>query len=112
MNDESFFSIDKLIEFGIGVSLARQMINTMNVCMAQSNIPSVKLQVPTMPKLAVEWYTVIEEQVVGPFSDEELKSLILKQRVSEETLVWRKGMDGWTLAKSIPDVYRLILLNK
>ena len=30
MNEDSFFSINRLLEFGMGMALAQQMVNTMN----------------------------------------------------------------------------------
>lgn len=30
MDDNSFFSIDRLVEFGVGMAVANQMVRTMN----------------------------------------------------------------------------------
>lgn len=110
MNESSFFSIDKLVEFGIGLSLARQMVNTMNACMAQTAVPTVKLGVPQMP--LDQFYATIDNQVAGPLTEMEMSQLIAKQKITEETMVWKQGTQGWRQAKQVPEIYKWLLINK
>lgn len=44
----------------------------------------------------MNWYYVNQGQQAGPFTEEELLSLVHEGKISEETLVWREGMQGWT----------------
>ena len=39
MDNNSFFSIDKLVEFGMGMAIAQQMVQTMNKSMVDMHIP-------------------------------------------------------------------------
>ena len=39
MDDNSFNSIDRLVEFGLGVAVANQMIATMNACIGGMRVP-------------------------------------------------------------------------
>ena len=39
MNDSNFFSMDRLVEFGMGLTVAQQMIKTMNESMTTMHIP-------------------------------------------------------------------------
>lgn len=112
MDNNSFFSIDRLLEIGVGLSLARQMVETMNVCMSQSTVPTVKLQAPSMVAPQVQYYAVIDEQVAGPLKEDDLTIFVLKTKLAEDTLVWKSGLHGWTQARNIPEIYKIILLNK
>ncbi len=39
MNDNNFFSVDRLVEFGMGMAMAQQMVNMMNQSMKQMYVP-------------------------------------------------------------------------
>ena len=39
MNDDSFFSINRLVEFGMGMAVAQKMVNTMNKTMISMHVP-------------------------------------------------------------------------
>jgi uncharacterized RDD family membrane protein YckC len=44
----------------------------------------------------MNWYYVNQGQQAGPVTQEELLALVREGKISEETLVWREGMQGWT----------------
>ena len=39
--DNNFNSIERLMEFGMGMAVAQQMVNTMNYAMTNMNVPGV-----------------------------------------------------------------------
>ena len=39
--DNNFNSIDRLVEFGMGMAVAQQMVNTMNYAMSNMKVPGV-----------------------------------------------------------------------
>jgi hypothetical protein len=39
MNEDSFFSMDRLVEFGMGMVIAQQMVKTMNQSITNMHIP-------------------------------------------------------------------------
>ena len=41
MDNNDFFSLDRLLEFGLGMGMAQQMINTMNQSMKYSLLEAV-----------------------------------------------------------------------
>ena len=41
MDDSHFFSIDRLIEFGMGMAIAQQMVGSMNNAFQNINTPGV-----------------------------------------------------------------------
>ena len=125
MNDLS--TIDKLVEFGMGTALATQMIQTMNQAMAQTRVAGVNTGVnmatpqpvgqqpvaaPAVAEPAVVSYAAINGNQAGPLSEEELSRLIDREIVDGDTLLWRAGLSGWSQAKNIPEVYKIILLKR
>lgn len=117
-----FSSLDKLIEFGLGLGIATQMMNTMNTVISNTAYPGVGInpgviapekvnlnQVPaTLPE---EYYIVKEDRVAGPLSEQELDILIKKGIVGRQTFCWRPGRPSWAFAMDIPEVNKLLLLN-
>lgn len=94
MND--FSSIDRLIEFGLGIAVAQQMLNTVNNCIHQMAIPGAGNSLP-----ALNYYVVIDEKQAGPFSHATLQEMIRQEKVKPETLIWRQGMPAWKLLKDV-----------
>ena len=54
------------------------------------------------------WYIRSGEETLGPYSPEEIRSLIRQDPARVEWLVWREGMADWVSAKEIPDLARAI----
>jgi len=44
----------------------------------------------------MSWHYVNQGQQAGPVTQEELLALVREGKISEETLVWREGMQNWT----------------
>ena len=49
----------------------------------------------------MQWYYVEGEKRVGPIGDSEFNELIASNRITSETLVWRKGMTEWQTLGSL-----------
>jgi hypothetical protein len=65
MNDDSFFSINRLVEFGMGMAVAQQMVNTMNSAMTNMHVPgSMNPMQIAAPQF---YYVMIEGNQAGPF---------------------------------------------
>lgn len=109
MNDESFFSIDRLVEFGLGMAMAQQMVNVMNQSMQNMYVPG---SIQSMPQAASQiYYVAIEGRQVGPLSDGELMQLIAQRKVNKDTLCWMPGMAAWQPIEQVPAVLKLIALT-
>ena len=50
MNDDNFFSIERLVEFGLGMGIAQQMVNSMNQAMKNVHIPGPMNGLAAMPE--------------------------------------------------------------
>ena len=119
-----FSSLDKLIEFGLGLGIATQMMNTMNTVIARTAYPGVSINPgivnPGSPQLNArecgvvdrEFYIVKEDKVAGPLSERELYHLAKTGVVEADTFCWTPGMQSWNLAANIPEVNKILLLSK
>ena len=112
MSDHSFFSMDRLVEFGLGMAVAQQMTNAMNQTLCQMQTPTA-----SMPQNVVlnsvnngVYYVVLDGKQAGPFSQSELSRLINEKKVTKDTFVWKPGMREWLTAENIPDVLKLVAL--
>lgn len=103
-------TVDRLIEFGMGMAVAQQMIGMMNYTMSNMQVPGVGNTIP-QPKPQGQFYALIDNNAVGPLSEIELTTLVKNKSLTSECLVWKPGMAGWTQAKNSPEINKLILLN-
>lgn len=109
MDNNSFFSIDRLVEFGLGMGMAQQMIGMMNQYMQQMYVPG---SIQSIPKpLPQMYYVAIEGQQVGPLNDSELSRLIAQKQVSKDSLAWMPGMAAWQPIEQIPAILKIVALT-
>ena len=109
MNNDSFFSIDRLVEFGMGMAVAQQMVKTMNETMQSMHIPGTMN--PMQPQQQQFYYVMINEKQAGPFSERELSRLIAEKKVVKESYIWKPGMPNWEIAERLPEVLKLVALT-
>ena len=106
MNDNNFSTLDRLMEFGLGMGMAQQMVNMMNQTMQSMRIPNSSQPVP---QKETEWFVASQNKATGPYSESEIKSLVLEKRVTKDTLVWCVGMSEWQQVENTPQILRLIV---
>jgi hypothetical protein len=107
MSDNSMF--DKIVEFGMGMTVARQIPQMMDVAMSQVNQPTAN----TPPEIKADVANVFianNNQQAGPFSDAEIKQLISNGVLTQNTLVWMPKMPQWMPASQVPAINKLFLL--
>lgn len=109
MNDNNFYSIDKLIEFGMGMAVANQMVGSMNQGLNQMLVPGAGKAIPTNTDFI--YYVIMEGKSAGPFSLTELSRLISEKKVLKETYVWKPGMPRWDLAENISEILKIVALT-
>lgn len=107
--DNSFNSIDRLLEFGLSMTVAQQMIATMNHVMNNMQTPGSGLPII---KTEPQYYAIVTNSLIGPINEKEINTLTSSGSINEDTLIWKSGMPGWTAAKFIPEVMKYILLSK
>lgn len=109
MDDSSFFSIDRLVEFGMGMAVAQQMVKTMNESMTNMYVPGAMN--PMEKSEQKFFYAMIEGKQAGPFSEQELARLIAEKKVVKETYIWMPSLTNWKMAEQIPEVLKLVALT-
>ncbi len=108
MNEDSLFSINRLVEFGMSMAVAQQMVTTMNSALTKMQVPGTMnpLQLAT-PQF---YYAMIEGNQAGPFSEQELSRLIADKKVVKETYIWKPGLIKWEIAEKLPEIVKLVAL--
>ena len=106
MDNESFYSIDRLVEFGMGMAMAQQMVSMMNQTMRQMYVPGCIQSMPAAQPLTV--YVAINGRQVGPISESEFTQLVTTQQVTKDTLAWMPGMLAWKPIEQIPSILKVI----
>ena len=79
MDESSFFSMDKLVEFGLGMAISRQMVETMNQTIANTQVAGTMNPHQANNDVAL-YYFVIEGKSSGPFSIHETISLVQQKK--------------------------------
>ena len=108
MNENNFFSMDRLIEFGMGIAVAQQMVKTMNSAMQNMYVPGTMNPMQMAPQAF--YYAVLDGKQTGPFSEQELSHLITEKKIVKETYIWKPGMPNWELAEKLPEILKLVAL--
>ena len=106
MNDNSFYSINRLVEFGMGMAMAQQMVRVMNETMQTMYVPG---SIQTMPAVQpVTFYVAINGQPVGPISESEFTQMVTNKQITKDTLAWMPGMLAWKPIELIPAILKVI----
>jgi hypothetical protein len=113
MNENGFYSVDRLLEFGMSAAIAQQMVKSMNDMMANMHIPgfmnfSRPFEQSNQNNI---FYAIIDGKQEGPFSETEFARLITNKKVVKETYVWKPGMINWQLAETIPSVLQIVAVT-
>lgn len=111
-----FSSIDRLLEIGMSMGLAQQMVSTMNRTMNTMQIAGVNAgttgQTPPIPVPETNrWYAVIDGHLAGPLSYNEIHKLIERDLLVADTLLWCPGMSSWEKAEDLPEINKELLLK-
>lgn len=108
MDNESFYSIDRLVEFGMGMAMAQQMVKVMNETMQTMYVPGAPNTISAPQALSI--YVGIDGKPIGPLNESEFTKMVSDKKVTCSTLVWMPGMIGWKPVDQVPDALRIIAL--
>ena len=106
MNSE-FYSIDRLVEFGLSLAVSQQMISSMNQAMQQMYVPG---SIQSMPLSSVI-YVALDGKAVGPMGEMDFVKLLESGKVNKDTLAWVPGMASWKPIQEIPAILKLVALT-
>lgn len=104
-----FYSMDKLVEFGMSMAIANQMASSMNQSLNQMQVPGAGKAMPTSADNI--YFAVIDGKQSGPYSLTELSRLIAEKKIVKETYIWKPGMAQWELAENVSEVLRLVAIT-
>lgn len=113
MNTDNFFSVERLVEFGMGMGIAQQMVKSMNSALQEAYLPSAQVtHLPGLhpPPLPLSFFAVIDSRQAGPFNEVEISRLVAEGRITKATYIWRPGMLQWEFAENVPEFLRIIAL--
>ena len=109
MDDMSCSYIDRLVDFGLGMGVANQMVGIMNQYMRTMDIPgSIRQMQQPVPNI---YYVAIDGKQIGPLNDSEMAALIAQKKVNKDTLAWMPGLLGWKAIEQIPAILKLVALT-
>ena len=109
MNDNSFYSIDRLVEFGMGMAMAQQMVRVMNETMQTMYVPGSPNNLPIPQVFTI--YVGIDGKPIGPLNESEFTKMVSEKKVTCSTLVWMPGMTGWKPIEQVPAILKLVALT-
>lgn len=109
MNEDSFYSIDRLVEFGMGMAMAQQMVRTMNETMQNMYVPGAMNPILSQPSSV--FYVIIDNTQVGPLAESDLSQLINEKKVSKDSYVWQPGMSSWQKIEQVPNALRIVAMT-
>jgi len=121
-DEKNFYSLDRLMEFGMSTNIAQQMVNNMNHHIQNMFIPgpgnTMRLQqnsgMPPVQEIQVipepVYYALIDGKQSGPYCETELARLINEKKLTKETYIWFTGINEWIKAENIPTIIRLVAL--
>ncbi|MCL2211986.1 MAG: DUF4339 domain-containing protein [Treponema sp.] len=112
-----FYSSDKLVEFGMSMGIAQQLVKTMNEVLKNMYVPGAMNPMhppiggynPPAPVPQV-FYAMLDGKQSGPYSETECSRLINEKKIVKETYIWMPGMNEWKTAENTPAVLRLAAL--
>ena len=107
MDQSNFFSINNLVEFGMGMAIAQQMVNTMNHSVKNMHVPGL-LQSNETQSL---FYAILDDNQAGPLSYQDISQLVNQKKIFNETYMWKPGMIDWDIAEKIPEILKLVALS-
>lgn len=91
------------VGLGAGIAMAQQMTQNMMNTSGKTNGQDTP---PPLPGEVV-YYVAIDGQQAGPYNLVQLGDLVEKQRLSWESLVWKKGLSAWEPAGNQSDLQSL-----
>lgn len=108
MTNDNFFSVDKLVEFGMGLAMAQQMVKVMNETLQTMYVPGAPNTISVPQSLTI--YVGIDGKPLGPLNESEFIKMVSEKKVTCSTLVWMPGMIGWKPLEEIPNILKIIAL--
>jgi membrane protease subunit (stomatin/prohibitin family) len=89
---------------GLGMGMGASMAGMMNQTLSNTN--STPGGPPPIPQ-AISYYVALNGQQSGPFSMDQLRTMISGNQFNRDTLVWKQGLPAWVKAGEVGDLIGL-----
>jgi hypothetical protein len=103
--NESYYSVDRLVEFGVSMAVAQQMISGFQQAMTQAT-PSQPLQEQQSSNRV--YYAVVEGEQHGPLSYHDIIRMVREHELNSGTLIWTPGQSSWLPASSFQEIMAIV----
>lgn len=87
---------------GIGLGIAGQLAGMFQ------NQQGGGGNVPPPLQTDAQFFVAIDGKQAGPFTTDQLAQLVANNSLQAQTLVWKKGMNGWAAANTVPELGALL----
>lgn len=91
----------------MGGAIGQNLAGTMTGMMQGINNPqqAVPSSAPTPPPIpTIAYHVAVDGKAEGPYNLDQLKNLVMTGKLTEESLVWKQGMQGWEKAGDQQDL--------
>ena len=105
---ETYYSIERLVDFGISMAVAQQMISGFQQAMVQAP----NSQLTSMPQAAVGriYFALVNSEQVGPLSGHDIIRMVRDNEITASTLLWAAGSPTWMAASAFPEVMSVVAI--
>lgn len=86
------------VGMAMGMGMAQQMTQSMQ---PQQAAPAAAPATPPPPPAATVYHILVNQQQMGPFDVQTLKSYVSNGQLTRDTLVWSDGMPQWAAASTV-----------
>ncbi len=101
----SFNPASMMASMSVGGVVGKNIAGVMNATMAE-----VTSATPTPPPVPQSKYFVaVDGKPTGPFDMETLSNMAVEGKLTNNSLIWKQGMDNWVSAESIPELKKILL---
>jgi membrane protease subunit (stomatin/prohibitin family) len=95
---------------GVGVGAGVAMGQMMGQALAGASAagapppPGAAAPPPPPPAMAPRWSVAVGGQTYGPYTDEQMRSMLASGQVAADAMTWRPGAPGWAVASSFAEL--------
>jgi hypothetical protein len=107
-HDESYYSVERLVEFGISMAVAQQMISGFQ--QAMTPLSQTQALGPTQAISRV-YFAIVGGSQVGPLSNHDIIRMVREREIDANTLLWTAGTPQWRAASAFPEIMTIVALT-
>jgi hypothetical protein len=63
-----------------------------------------RVGIPGLPPQSMSFYVIINGQQLGPLTFQVINEMIAAGQLTNQSMIWRQGMNSWQSASSIPEL--------